>query len=580
MIYRFGDSVLDSERRELIVGGVPVHVEPQVFDVLRHLLENRDRVVSRDELIESVWRGRIVSEATISARIFSVRQAVGDTGEAQTVIRTVPRCGFRLVAPVIREAPTREDTVPSLQDRQVSVGATKVRKSWSNMVSASNRSLWSLAAVAASLLIALTGAWWIVPKQAELDRVPSVASTDRSIAVMPFDTFSGEQEQLFLAQGMAEDITIELSRNADLTVLARSAAFSLSEKGLSAWEVANEVGVQYILEGSVRRAGEELRISTQLIDAKTGNQVWADRYDAEASSLYEMQDDIVDNIVGTLLSEVRETEKRTILRRPPSNLDVYELSLRGLARKHRLNAKDLRLGREDLLHAVKLDPEHAPAWLYLGWIEAIAVAFGWFDDVTLGAAMAKIEKAIELDPSLPTAYQALGIVRAFVGDAQGSLQAAQRSVELGPGDADNLLFLGRALATNGEFDQAVRYGRRAMALNPSRPSYYAYHLGRALWGTGELKDSSRLMDECLTTAPGFTACRIFRIANHNGMGNSDQASKAVTALLEQSPDFSVEDALKSVGFPGDPNSNERLASQLIEAGLSSDEGFAAIKRRR
>lgn len=432
---------------------------------------------------------------------------------------------------------------------------------------------WAVAAAPVLLLLAVTGGWWMALSDAVIH--PEFSLGDKpSIAVMPFATFSNEEEQRFLAEGIAEDIITELARNSELTVMARSAAFDLSEKGLSAKDVANELGVKYVLAGSVRRAGEELRISAQLIDVGSGNHVWADRFDSSASAIYQMQDDIVTRIVGTLLSEVRETRKAAVLRRPPRNLDVYELSLRGLARKHRLNREDSRLARDELLRATELDPQYAPAWLYLGWVEAIAIMFEWIDGLDLNESIGKIEKAIELDPTLATAYQGLGMARAVAGDAQGSLRAAKRSVELGPGDADNLLFLGRALATNGAFDEAVAHARRAVALNPSRPSYYAFHLGRPLWGQGALDESNLLMHECLTKAPGFTACRVFQIANHVGLGNFTQASKAATALLDQSPGFSIEDALKSVGFAGDPVSDERLRQQLAEAGLPAGDKMA------
>ncbi len=436
---------------------------------------------------------------------------------------------------------------------------------------------WRWGAVAATILfiVASSGIWWLASNDAGSDRGKFRLPDRPSIAVVSLDTFSNDEEQRFLAEGIAEDIITELSRNSELTVMARSATFALRDKGLSAKEIANELDVHYILEGSVRRAGDQLRITTQLIDRKTGNHVWAERYDTAASAIYEMQDDIVEKIVGTLFSEIRETEKANALRRPPSNLDVYELSIRGLARKHRLNAEDSRLAREDLLRAVELDPEYAPAWLYLGWVEVIAIIFKWIDGLDysdLDNAIGNIEKAIEMDPGLATAYQALSLARTVAGDVQGALQASRRSVELGPGDADNLLFFARALASNGEFDQAVANAQHAIALNPSRPSYYVYHFGRALWGRDELGETNALMNECLTKASGFTACRIFQIVSHVGMGDTGEASKAVAALLEQVPNFTVEDAVRSVGFPGDENSNRRLANQLIEAGLPQDKG--------
>lgn len=540
MIYQFASCELDTQVRELKVGGTPVHLEPQVFDVLHYLLERRDDVVSRDELIAAVWAGRIVSDTTISARIWAARHAVGDTGEAQAVIRTLPRRGFRFVAPVTVAAPGSGEASPGRARR------------WR----------WAAAAAPVFLLLAVTGGWWMAASDAD-----SFTLGDKpSVAVMPFNTFSSAEEQRFLAEGMAEDLRTELARNSDLTVMARVAASDPGERDLSAHDLASEWGVRYVVAGSVRRSGEGLRISVQLIDAGSGNHLWADRFDITASTVYRMQDEIVAEIVGTLLSEVRETRKAAALRRPPDNLDVYELSLRGLARKHRLNPEDSRLAHEDLLRAIELDPQYAPAWLYLGWVEAIEFALQW-SDADLGEAQRKIERALELDPTLASAYQALSLVRSFSGDFEGALRAAKRSVELGPGDADNLVFLGRALATAGEFDKAVAQARHAMALNPSRPSYYAYYLARALWGRRDLPESKALIDECLTKAPAFSPCRIFRIAIQSESGNADEAAKAVAELLEQSPSFSVHDAVQSSGFAGDPASDERLASHLLEAGL-------------
>lgn len=441
---------------------------------------------------------------------------------------------------------------------------------------------WRRGAVAAAVfvLFAAAGVWWGLTQDTASDRGEFRMPDRPSIAVLSLDTFSSEEEQRFLAEGIAEDIITQLARNSELTVMARTSTFSLRDKGLDAKEIADELDVHYILEGSVRRSGGMLRISAQLIDTETGNHVWAERYDTTAATIYSTQDDIVENIVGTLFSEIREAEKAEILRRPPSDLDVYELTLRGLARKHRLSPESMRLARVDLQRAVELDPGYAPAWLYLGWVEAIAIVFKWSDDLDfsdLDDAIGKVEKAIELDPMLATAYQALGLLRAYDGDAQGALEAAKRSVELGPGDADNLLFLGRAHASVGEFDQAIALTQHAIALNPSRPSYYDYYLSRSLWGRDEFEEINMAANECLTKAPGFTACRVFQIVSHVEMGNADQAAQAVAALLERSPNFTVEDAVTSVGFPGHEKSNKRLARQLNEAGLPADRNVTAIQ---
>ncbi len=429
-----------------------------------------------------------------------------------------------------------------------------------------------VAAVALLILVAGIGFFWL-PHNTDISNRRQFHLPDRpSIAVLPFESFSDEKEQGYLADGLAEDIITQLARNSELTILARTASFAFKNSGLSAKQIGEKLGVHYVLEGSVRRAADRLRISAQLIDSQSGNHIWAEKYDSAAATIFQTQDDIVENIVGLLFSEIRETEKNKILRRPPSTLDVYESTLRGVALKHKLNPQDSRRARTELARAVEQDPNYAPAWLYLGWVEGIAIAFRWIeglDQSHLKGAIRKIERAIELDPTLATAYQALGILKSWEGDAKGALRAARRSMELGPGDADNLLFLGLALASVGQYDEAVAHARRAVALNPSRPIYYDAGLSRVLWGQRSYKEANDFANDCLTRAPGYTQCLIFLIASYQAMDETAATSKALSKLLEHSPNLTVGDAVNSVGFPGDIKANERLASQLAKAGLPS-----------
>lgn len=437
-----------------------------------------------------------------------------------------------------------------------------------------SRRLWPVAAV---LIVALAGvvsgivAWqpWQADKLAaptETEAVPRRAKP--GIAVLPFDTFNNDEQQRFLAEGFSEDITTGLARGTSLHVIARTSSFSLKEQGLDAQKIAEALDVRYVLEGSLRRTGETLRIVAQLIDAWEGNHLWAEHFDIGASEIYETQDDIIERIVTTLTSEIRETGKAEVLRQPPDSLDVYELTVQGVALKHRLNAKDMLTARKVLSHAVELDPDYAPAWLYQGWVEAIAIVFQYSQDPdfpTLEDAISKVEKAIELDPTLASAYQGLGLLKSWDGDVEGALRAARRSVELGPYDADNLLFLGRALANNGKFDEAETYARQAIELNPIRPSYYDYNLGIVLWGLGKFEESQKSMSDCLVKAPGFTGCRVFEIADLSAMSALAEAEKAVAELLERSPNYLANDAIQIA--PGNEEKKGQLVQQLIEAGM-------------
>ena len=251
MRYLFEDFALDTERRELRRGDAPVAIEPQVFDLLAYVVENRQRVVSRDDLIAQVWDGRIVSESALARCINGARSAIGDSGDAQRLIKTLPRKGLRFVGAV------REEHSPS----------------------------------------GLAGASAVEAEKA----VPALALPDRpSIAVLPFDNVSGDREQDYFCDGITEDIITELSRFSELFVIARNSSFQYKGKAVDVRQVGRQLDVRYVLQGSIRRGGNSVRISVQLIDAMTGTHRWAERYDRKLEDVFAVQDEVARTIVTIL----------------------------------------------------------------------------------------------------------------------------------------------------------------------------------------------------------------------------------------------------------------------------------------
>ena len=269
MTYAFGTYALDPESLELTNGGEVVEVEPQVFSLLVCLIENRDRVVSKDELIEMVWDGRIVSDGTLNTRINAARKAVGDDGKSQAVIKTFPRRGFRWVAEVGEEDSASINPV-SIADKP-------------------------------------------------------------SIAVLPFENLSNDPEQEFFSDGIAEDIITALSRLRWLSVIARNTTFTYKGQAVDVQMVAQDLGVRYVLEGSIRKAGNRVRISAQLVEGDTGNHLWAQRFDRELEDIFAVQDEITETVAGTVQSEVNLTEQRRVKAKPPESLDAWENYQHGIS---------------------------------------------------------------------------------------------------------------------------------------------------------------------------------------------------------------------------------------------------------
>ena len=232
-------------------GTTPVPVEPQVFDLLLYLIRNRERVVSKDDLLAAVWRGRIVSESALSTRINAARAALGDNGEAQRLIKTLPRKGLRFVGTVLED------------HRVLEAGSIKP---------------------------------------------PPKASDKPSIAVLPFANLSGDPDQDYFADGIVEDITTALSRNRAFFVIARNSSFTYKSQALDIKQVARELGVRYVLEGSVRKSGGRVRVTGQLIEGASGHHLWADRFDGGLADIFELQDQIVTRVVGAIAPQLEKAE--------------------------------------------------------------------------------------------------------------------------------------------------------------------------------------------------------------------------------------------------------------------------------
>ena len=309
MPYLFEDFVLDSDRRELRRGGRLIPVEPQVFDLLEYLIRNRERVVSKDDLVASVWHGRIVSESALSTRINALRVAIGDSGDEQRLVKTLPRKGIRFVGAVLEEQKPRAATAPDTGTEQ-----------------------------------------------------PPLTLPDKpSIAVLPFINMDRDPEQEYFADGVAEEIITALSRCNWLFVIARNSSFTYKGKAVDIRQVGRELGVRYVLEGSVRRSGNRLRFISQLIDAKTGAHIWADRFEGEMSDVFDLQDRITESVVAVIEPNIQRAEIERLKRKPASNLDAYDLMLRAQQLEYEFTEQSLTQAIRYLEQALALDSDYAAA---------------------------------------------------------------------------------------------------------------------------------------------------------------------------------------------------------------------------
>jgi TolB-like protein len=354
----FGDHRLDVDRRELWRGAEPIALEPQVFDLLVYLVRYRDRVVSKNDLLAAVWGGRIVSESTLTSRISAVRKAVGDSGEAQRLIRTMPRKGLRFVGPV------REEEAPATP-----VGVPPTVQG---------------------------------PSERPINSVPRL-----SIVVLPSANLSSDPDQEYFADGITDDLTTDLSWISESFVIARSTAFTYKSKPIDVKQISRELGVRYALEGSVRRAGDHVRVNVQLIDAENGSHLWADRFDTVRADLAETQNEITGRLARTLNLELVKTVSRRIEQQNAVDPDARDLVMRGWAMRYQpISAATRQEALRAFERALEIDPRSIDARIGIASTLVANLMDGWsgsFQQVEARAEELLLE-ALERDADRPMAH--------------------------------------------------------------------------------------------------------------------------------------------------------------------------------
>ncbi|GLS31169.1 TolB amino-terminal domain-containing protein [Mesorhizobium albiziae] len=365
-----------------------------------------------------------------------------------------------------------------------------------------------------------------------------------AVAVLPFDNMSGDANETYFVDGLTEDIITELARNPELQVIARNSTFALRGQPADTRELGRRLNAGYIVEGSARRAGDQLRVVAQLIDTRSGAHLWSRSYDRRVDDVFAVQTELTSEIVAHLVSYVRQTEANASAERPTENLQAYDLLLQARNRyKHGSGDGEALLASRALLHrALELDPGYAAARAHLGMtyiVDAVQGVSGRATKADIETGLSEVRQAIRLDPNLAAGYQALSFGLAASADYEGGLQAARRSVELNPNDPDSMMALAKAQVRFGDYAEAVVNAERARRLHPLAPEYYTYVHGQALYAAGRVDEADRVLNECLMRSPQEQDCLLIRTALLVGRGEMDQAQATMARLVAANPQFSL-----------------------------------------
>jgi adenylate cyclase len=385
-----------------------------------------------------------------------------------------------------------------------------------------------------------------------------------SIAVLPFANLSGDPEQEYFSDGITEDLITDLSKLSGLFVISRNSAFLYKGKAVTPEQVGQELGVRYTLEGSVRKAGNRVRISAQLIDTTTGYHLWAERYDRELQDIFAVQDEVTHKIVAALEVKLTEGEQKRPRRPPTHNLDAYEHFLRGLEYYWRRTREANAQARQMFERAIELDPNFATAYAWLGRACMVEWMFQWNEDPQiLERAFALAQRAAVLDSSLPVAHQTLAYVFLLRKQFEQAIVEAERAVTLDPNDADARVTLGEILSCAGRPQEAVGLVEKAMRLDPHYPASYLYALGQAYYLTGRYEEAITVLKRLLTRNPDHLHAHFFLAISYSEIGRTEEARAELAACKDIGPTYSLERMKDRIPYR-DPTLLERWVSIIRE----------------
>jgi TolB-like protein len=514
--FLFGQFMFDPGRGTLSRDGDVVPIGHRALSVLHALLKAQGQVVTKAELMAFAWPDAVVEESNLSVQIAALRKLLSQASGEDDWIATVARVGYRFAGTVV--------PCEGAADEPGRDGVTH-------------------------------------------------PAAKPSLAVLPFDNLSGDADQEYFADGVTEDIIAALSRFRWFFVMARNASFTFKRKAVGAREVAQVLGVRYVLAGSVRKSANRMRISAQLIDAQRATQLWADHYDFELGELLSVQDDIAQQVVGAIEPELLRTESTlAVTHRGRRDMTGWDLVHQGTWYFHQVTRSTHLRARDLFREACKADPQLAEAHAWLGRVSAGIVAYGWSDDEAsdlregIGAAL----RAVQIDDKNPYAHYALAITSVYDGNFGQAVRAGEMAIELSPGFALGHLVLGMACLFSGHASQAAQSLERGLRLNPHDPQNFVWHNILALAHLFERRHERAL--QCAVTAlkvrPNWQPAMETAACCYQALGRGEAARECVERLARC--DTSSADALAPLKR-ANPRWHDEMKRLLHDAGWQAEE---------
>ncbi len=509
--FAFGPFVLNPETGTLLRQGVPVPVGYRAFRLLAVFLDSPGKVLKKSDLMEAAWEGAAVEEGNLSVQIASLRKILGQSPDGNDWITTIPRVGYRFGGPIERH---------------------------------------------------------VADVPGDTDVSPSAMLKGPSIAVLPFKNLSDDPEQDYFADGLVEELIIDLSKMPGLFVIARNSTFAYKGKAVDIREVAQSLGVRYVLEGSVRKSAGRLRITGQLVEGAGGTHVWADKFEGAVEDIFNLQDQLTDSIVGALEPTLRRVEIERARRKRPEVLDAYDFYLRAL-----VHAFDNVLAENDeairlLNESLRLDPTYAPAHAHASWCYEQRYFRGGFRPDDRVAALEHARLALRFGTDDTQALCIAAFVQANIThDYESAIHILDPALEMNSNSALALGFSALVHAISGSYDRASEQARKALRLSPTDPLNYHPNFALAMVDifNGRFEDAIHYARLTIQTKPSLSVPYILLLASHVNLDNLEAARVAANQLMAIAPGFTISGFVRADYWR--PPLMKMLADALRTAGL-------------
>jgi adenylate cyclase len=572
-VWRFEDFELDPNAYRLRHKDRIVRLERIPFEVLCLLVERRGELVTREEILERVWgKGVFVdSENSINTAIRKIRRALNDDADAPRFIITVPARGYRFVASIV----DKKGTAATAWDSAIAT-VSAVNAPAPAVEDPGPRRWWIAAILGLALSAVLTPLALHHLLRSEASVVgplsaqnPPLPLPDKpSIAVLPFVNLSGDREQEYFSDGITDDLITALSRLPGLFVIARSSTFTYKGRVAKVQDVGRELGVRYVLEGSVRKADNQVRITAQLVDAASGEHLWAEHYDRPLRDVFRLQDEIVRRIVTTLNLQLDLWDKHGLLvTKRTNNLEAYDDFLRGLEYAQSPTKAGNEQARQLYEKAVEVDPNYSDAFAQLAFTYLLEWGWQWSrDSHDLERALELGQHATALDDTQSLAHALLGATYLFERQHDQALAEGQRAIDLDPNFAPAYLWMAETLTFSGRPAEAVGMAQKAMRLDPRNQDCYLIEIGRADNHMGRYAEAVSVLKRNVARYPNNLASHASLVTAYVELGREADGRAELAEVLRISPGASVE-GFKKINPDIDRAFVERVLADLRKAGL-------------